>query len=243
LESLNTLDAFTQIVETRRSVRLFEKTPIPPEVVERALDLALLSPNSSNLQPWEFYWIQAPQKKEQLIKACFSQAAASTAAELIVCVARTATWKRNCDHMREELKRAHEQGIRIPKAATLYYEKTAPFMYNQGLFGTWGLFKRLFFQIMSLFRPTPKEPCGNTDMKLWATKSTALACQTFMLAIRAFGYDTCPMEGIDSSRVRRLLDLPKDSLIPMVIAVGKRRPEGVTLPRIRGPRSWFIKIV
>jgi nitroreductase len=52
-------------------------------------DLALLAPNSSNLQPWTFYVVQNPAKKKQLVKACLGQLAAKTASELIVCVART----------------------------------------------------------------------------------------------------------------------------------------------------------
>jgi nitroreductase len=51
--------------------------------------LALLAPNSSNLQPWTFYVVQNPTKKKQLVKACLNQLAAKTASELIVCVART----------------------------------------------------------------------------------------------------------------------------------------------------------
>ena len=39
----------------------------------KALKAALLAANSSNLQPWEFYWIKDEKKKEDLVKACFSQ--------------------------------------------------------------------------------------------------------------------------------------------------------------------------
>ena len=44
-------------------------------------------------------------------------------------------------------------------------------------------------------------------MKEWATKSTALAAQTLMLGVRAYGYDSCPMEGFDDKRVRKILKL------------------------------------
>ena len=40
-------------------------------------------------------------------------------------------------------------------------------------------------------------------MKVWSQKTTALACQNFMLSMRAYGYDTCPMEGLDSTRVKK----------------------------------------
>jgi hypothetical protein len=47
---------FAEIVEKRRSVRLFDGGSVPEEVVQRCLDLAMKSASSSNLQPWEFYF-------------------------------------------------------------------------------------------------------------------------------------------------------------------------------------------
>ena len=83
------VENFRKVIESRRSVRKFTKKPIPAEVLDACLDLALLAPNSSNLQPWTFYVVQNPSKKKHLVKACMSQLAAKTASELIVCIART----------------------------------------------------------------------------------------------------------------------------------------------------------
>jgi len=55
------IEEFRKIVESRRSVRRFTDAPVPDEVVEDCLDLAMLAPNSSNLQPWEFYVVRDPQ--------------------------------------------------------------------------------------------------------------------------------------------------------------------------------------
>ncbi len=81
------------------------------------------------------------------------------------------------------------------------------------------------------------------DMNIWAQKSTALACQTFMLSLRAFGYDSCPMEGIDSYRIKKLLKLPKKAQISMVISAGKRAHNGVYGKRFRLEKERFIKII
>ena len=64
------LQAFTQVVESRRSVRRFTDTPIPDEVMADCLRLAMLAPNSSNLQPWEFYVIDSPDKRKRAVKNC-----------------------------------------------------------------------------------------------------------------------------------------------------------------------------
>ena len=234
---------FEKIVESRRSIRLFEKEPVPEAVIRHSLDMALLAPNSSNLQCWEFYWVRTPAKKAELVKACLSQAAASTAAELIVCVARTQTWKRVCKDMLFQMDEHRKKGARISKAAQHYYEKLVPIVYTQGPLGLFGLLKRIGFFIVGLRKPIGREPASCHHMDLWAVKSTALGCENLMLALRAHGYDSCPMEGMDSRRVRKLLKLPGDAIVTMVLAVGKRRPEGVTIPRIREERSLHVKEV
>ena len=56
-----------------------------------------------------------------------------------------------------------------------------------------------------------------------------------MLAMSSEGYDTCPLEGIDTLRVRRLLGLPRGTKINMIVSCGirdDRRPVG---DRIRVP--------
>ena len=80
-------------------------------------------------------------------------------------------------------------------------------------------------------------------MRVWANKTTALACQNLMMALRAYGYDSCPMEGMDSSRIKKLLKLNYNSEICMVISVGKRAKNGIHGKRFRLNSNKFIKIV
>jgi nitroreductase len=62
-----------------------------------------------------------------------------------------------------------------------------------------------------------------------------------MLGMAVEGYDTCPMEGIDSLRIKKLLDLPSGAEINMVISCGIRKPEGVTGTRFRIPFDEVYK--
>ena len=231
---------FDSVIRNRRSVRVYTDEKIPSEVVDKVLNWALLAPNSSNLQPWEFYWVRHPVKKAQLIEALFSQPAARTAQELIVAVAKLDTWKSNSKQM---LKYFDESGEKIPDSARAYYSKLVPFAYYQGPFGILGPLKRIFMTIMGFFRPIPRQPKSIADMRVWANKSTALACENIMLGFSAFGYDTCPMEGYDSVRVKKVLELGSDSEICMVISAGKRAKNGVYGPRIRFPREQFVKVL
>ena len=78
------------------------------------------------------------------------------------------------------------------------------------------------------------------DVPIIAHKSVALAAQTFMLSIKAEGYDSCPMEGHDSHRLKAFLKLPKAAEISMVVGVGKGLPEGVYGERFRVPNEDVI---
>lgn len=227
---------FKKVVESRRSVRKFTNKPIPDEIVNQCLDLALLAPTSSNLQCWEFYWVKTPAIKTKLAEHCFNQSAARTAATLIVAVARTKSWPR----IRQQML-AHLKTLPPNKGLTDYYEKVVPFVYGQGPFSIFWPIKKLILFTVGLFRVVPREPVGRKEMITWASKTVALACENLMLAFRAAGYDTCPMEGFDEHRVRKLLKLPGDAKVVMVIGAGEREVGGVYGERIRFDRSQFIR--
>jgi len=54
-----------------------------------------------------------------------------------------------------------------------------------------------------------------------AMRSCGIAGQTLMLAAKAMGYDSCPMDGFDFDAVAKLINLPADHVIAFMLAVGK----------------------
>lgn len=230
---------FKKIVESRRSVRVFNDDSVDPDELKECLELALLAPTSSNLQCWEFYWVRSDKNKEKLKEYCLNQSAARTAQELIVCVARLDTWRKNRNKILDNLNSNSD----APRSAVAYYKKIVPLVYNQGIFNLIGLVKKLIIPIIGLKQPIPREPVSKSDMRVWAHKTTALACENLMLALRAYGYDSCPMEGMDSKKIKKMLDLPKKAEISMVISAGKRADNGVYGKRFRLNSDNFIKIV
>jgi nitroreductase len=235
VDSNATLNAFRQVVRSRRSVRRFTDEPVPEHVLDDCLELAMLAPNSSNLQPWEFFAVRTPDLKTRLADACLGQNAAKTAPLLIVVVARTDTWR---EHSRMALEQWPEE--KLPGIVEKYYSRIAPIHYNQGPFGLLGAAKKAAGLFVGLSRPVPRGPYSKSEMKVWATKSTALAAENLMLALRAHGYDSCPMEGFDECRVRRLLKLPRKGLVTMVLAAGKRSDKGVYNRQYRFERDTLI---
>ena len=52
-------------------------------------------------------------------------------------------------------------------------------------------------------------------------RSCGLAGMTIMLAAKAMGYDSCPMDGFDFDAVAKIIKLPEDHVISFMLAVGK----------------------
>lgn len=63
-----------------------------------------------------------------------------------------------------------------------------------------------------------------------AMRSCGIAAQTLMLAAKAMGYDSCPMDGFDFDAVGKLVNLPDDHVIAMFVVVGKGTQEAWPKP-------------
>ena len=228
------LESFRQVVISRRSVRKFTDRAIPKPVLDDCLDLALLAPCSSGLQPWEFYVVRSTDKRARLVKACMSQLAARTAAELIVCVART---DRVQDFSRKMLREWPMPDV--PPLVRRYYQ-LIPYNYAPGPLNSFAYVKKAATAAGGLVAALPRGPYTQAEVQLWAAKSTALACENLVLALRAHGFDSCMMEGFDEVRVRRLLKLDDAAFPIMVIGAGERAEDGVFWPQVRFERELFV---
>lgn len=122
----------------------------------------------------------------------------------------------------------------------MYYGKIMPFLYAR-FFGLFGMLRILMVNIVGIFRPIIYEVSEN-DMRVVVHKTCALAAQTFMLAMANEKYDTCPMEGFDSRKVKRILKLPFGAEINMIISCGIRDEAGVWGDRMRIPFNEVYKV-
>ena len=230
---------FEEIIHHRRSIRVYKDLPLDTEKVKHCVELASLSPNSSNMQLWEFYHVTDPTILKKLAVACLDQSAASTAQQILVFVTRRDLFRKRAKKVLEletqnilnnSPKERQEKRI---KQRQLYYGKLMPFLYGR-VFGLLGWVRYVFVNIVGIFRPIFYQVTEN-DTRVVVHKTCALAAQTFMLAMAAEGYDTCPMEGFDSRKVKRLLKLPFGAEINMVISCGIRDEKGVWGDRMRIP--------
>lgn len=229
---------FFETVKVRRSVRRFTDKPVPAEVLQKAFDAALIAPNSSNTQTWDFYWVRQQETKKKLVEYCFSQSAARKAQELVVVVADPKLWKRSNAPLIQ-----YAEQIKAPDSVKQYYKNLVPLMYRWGVLNSIGVLKWALTSIAGLFRPVPRGPYGKSGVQLVAVKSAALAVENFVLAISAQGFSSCLMEGFDESRVARLLKLPGSARVVVVIGVGEAAADGIMGPQFRIPREQVIHII
>lgn len=87
-------------------------------------------------------------------------------------------------------------------------------------------------EVSDMYVPKIKEFYSDVDWQQRdeAMRSAGIAGQTLMLAARALGYESCPMIGFDSDAVGKLINLPDDHVVCMIVVVGK----GTQPPREKG---------
>lgn len=231
---MDTSNTFDKIIERRRSNRIFDRNiAIPDDVIQRSLERAILSPNSSNMQLWEFYWLKSEEAIKKFAPLCLDQSPARTAQHMVVFVTRRDLWRKrakwNYDAIKEtvagEPSKSHKAGMD-------YYSKIMPMAYRTDFLGMFSLLRRVICFVSGLKKPFVRMG-GKADIRVVTHKSCALAAQTFMLSIASEDFDSCPMEGFDEIRVKKELNLPAQAEVNMIIAVGKGTAPGIWGPRKR----------
>jgi nitroreductase len=228
----------SEAIKYRRSVRVFKNEPIEEQKVKECINLATLAATSSNMQLWEFYHIVSPDIIKEIAVASFDQNGAKTAQQLVVVIARKDLWRKrmhaNISFLKSQFGNKPEaEYTKREKFALNYYKKIIPTIYTD-FFGILGAIKFVIFYIIGLFKPIYRQ-ARQSDMRIVAHKSAGLAAQNFMISMAAINYDTCPMEGFDSVRIKKTLHLPSSAEINMIIGCGLRDEQGIYGERFRIP--------
>lgn len=178
----------------------------------------MLAPSSGNLQPYKFHWIRSAEQKKKVAQACNGQQAATTAQEIIVISAGPSIAKQTSSQQLDYVENSNVLDLK----SKAYYRKQLG-MFNKILgIGANAIWTPIIF-IATLLRPSLSLlPIGNIGSRNWAARNAAFAAQTLMLAAASKGIDSCPMEGFSSTKITKLLNLHKGTVIPIVIALGYR---------------------
>lgn len=234
-------EQFQQIIDFRRSNRKFNPdVAIPAEVIERSLQRAILSPNSSNMQLWSFHWVSSNTEKQKLAALCLGQSAARTAQELVVFVTRPDKWRERKNwHLDQVNQEIVGEPTKAQKMMQQYYGKVMPLLYANDPLRILAALRLSESFFGGLFKPFYRTG-GASAVRVVTHKSCALAAQTFILSIAAEGFHSCPLEGFDAKRLKKHLKLPRRAEINMVVAVGLGTEPGVWGKRVRVPYEEVV---
>lgn len=207
------MDAIKAIKE-RRAINFFDpERDVPDDLLGEIIKTANLAPSSFNLQPWHLIILRDPQKKKILRRCAMNQPKVEEAPVVLIIVADPLAVE---NHLERVLTDRLEKGYLREEA-----QKEAVRKAVKSLYGEPDSRKRVIF----------------------ATKNAAFFAMTFMIAARAFGVETHPMDGFDEDCVKKEFSIPEDKIIPLLIAVGYPRPDLKLLERpMRRSVDEFIHV-
>jgi len=231
-----------EAIARRRAVKSFDPVEIPQALREQILNAARQAPSSFNMQPYRFYWVESPERKNIVSSLCLGQAPAKTASALVVAVADVGSL-----HTTSQSQSHWMRTTGFSDAKIRDYERTAKIgriIFMPGPFSLFGALKWLVFRFVNLWKTFGMPPVSRQGVFKWAIKGTSLACQNLMIAAEALGLNTCPMEGFDARRLSKFLGLsPRHHEIVMVIAIGKKSSSCPEAPQWRRPLDATVTVL
>lgn len=230
--SMPSASALTSLVRSRRAMRHFTDSPVTDDAVDRLVESIRWAPSGYNLQPVRVILVRARERRTALRRACLGQAQVEEAPLVFVLCGDRDGWRQVLPHM---LAQERSAGA-MSDAYAAFLRRIVPLAFDRGPLGVLAPLKRLVEVLGRLVRPVPDFPACHGDA--WLSRQVALAAMNLMLAAEADGLHSCPMEGFDPRRVRRVLGLPRGIRPVMIVPVG----HGVTPvpPRTRLPVAMIL---
>ena len=180
-----------EAIASRRAARAFRSDPLPDGVLEEILHLSLQSPSGYNLQPWRFIVVKEQANKDKLKACAFDQSQVSQAPVVLIC----------CGDRRVNNTDYIEEIIQLGIAAGGVNEKYADYMR--------GAIPQLF----------EYQPCFES-LEAWTNRHTMLAVAHLMIVAKAFGIDSCPMEGFVTAQVKETFNIPVEVDVCCLLPLG-----------------------
>ena len=197
MQKLKVTNDFDQIVNGRRSIKLYDPTvKISREEMSEIIAQASKAPSSINLQPWRFLVIDSEEGKEKLLPlASFNSNQVKTSSAVIAIFGDL----NNFDYAEEIFGKAVELGYMPKEVKEMQLNYFTP-----------------------LFEGISKEQMKDTVML-----DSGLVAMQLMLVARSYGYDTNPIGGYDKERIAEVFGMDKERYVPvMLISIGKGVNEG-----------------
>jgi len=208
------VERFESFIATRKTVRRFQPTTVPVELLDRLCAISQRAPSAYNLQPTHYYITTQRQKKEALLAAAMGQQQVISAP---VVIAFAGDMNVVASQSKKIFDMDQKQGSLTEKQIETY-RLALEMNFSSKPLGFGKIAKAIFGPFLRLFTPLPELPV--VHKRAWVYKQVSLTAMTFLLAAHSAGLATCLMEWFDERRVKKTLQIPRQCAVPLIVAVG-----------------------
>lgn len=205
-----------------------------PEIVKDAihcLDIARLSPNAFNTQPYKIVLVHDHVQKLALSKCVLgpnksrvrdSDCTAVFLADKKICT----TFNRFTEFLISTSK-----PDRIPSKKFIWITKLYITIFSSGyplpriLASPISFLVRTGVSVVNLFTRSFYLMPSLSNAETWSTKQAMLVAMAYMICCSSKGLATIPMEGINAGAIRKVLNIPSRYAVPVIISTGKSYKE------------------
>ncbi|MGV3664826.1 MAG: nitroreductase [Leptospira bouyouniensis] len=206
----------SEAMDTRHSIREYETTPIPEDLLNRIFEKALRSPSWKNSQPWKVH-IVSGEKRNSLASALTNAATGSQPTP-------ETNWPES--YPSDAKKRMFDLGMKIYGVAGIdRKDKEARDQFMLRNFSFFGA-------------PTAVFITSKFDLNFFVGIDLGCFLQSVLLLAREEGLGTCPQAALGAfpEVVRNELGLPKEEKVIMGISIGYPKAQS-ELNRFHTPRE------
>ena len=187
---------FQEISKNRRSINFFNTDKdVSENLLREMVEIAANTPSSFNLQPWNFMALRNVEEKEKLKSLAWDQPKVAEAPVVLIVLADKKGWEEGNPVFEKNWEDMLKSGSMQPEQRDWFLTATNS-LYN------WSEDANLAF----------------------AVKNTGFFAMSLMYAAISLGLETHPMDGFDHEAVRREFNIPDNYWIPLLQAVGYKKP-------------------
>ena len=187
---------FSEITQYRRSINFFDtEKDVTDEQLAEMVALAANTPSSFNLQPWNLMVLRDPAEKEKLKALAWDQPKVVEAPVVLMVLADMKGWQEGHPVFEKNWQEMLASGAMQPEQREWFLNATQS-LYN------WSKDANLAF----------------------AVKNTGFFAMSLMYAATSLGLESHPMDGFDHEAVKKAFKVPDNYWIPLLLAVGYRKP-------------------
>ncbi|MCP3922913.1 MAG: nitroreductase family protein [Desulfobacterales bacterium] len=183
---------FIEIIKQRRAVNFFDpEKDISDDLFKDIVNTAAYTPSSFNLQPWNLVVLRDFEDKEKLKKLAMGQPKVSEAPVTAIVLADIEGWKNDNEGSIKVITKMIEEGT-AKESQFAFLGKVGKKLYGY----------------------------SKEAEVAYACKNTGFFAMSLMLAAKAKGVDTHPMDGIDMDGIKKEFKIPDKYWVPMIISFG-----------------------